>query len=119
MTEVKGTMNYVLQIDPSGEKHGMSYDNNMQNDIACLMVAAQVMTIHLQAQKDYKKNSKNPSDRKAIAKNISLIADGLRGLKPLMNSLLNTYDDYQEYLTKQSVSDSSGIEGVVEPPKQS
>ena len=113
MTTVEGKMNYVLEIDPTGEKHGLKYDNNMENDIACLMVAAQVLNIHLNAQHEFKKQVKAPSDKKNIAKNISILANALRGVKPVMHSLLNSYDSYKEHLAKQSVSNLKGNEADV------
>jgi len=107
MIEVKGSMNYTLEIDPSGEKHGMSYDNKIENDIAALMVASQVLTVQLGQWKDFKKKCDSSADKKKAGSNIALIADALRGIKPLMHALLNTYEDYKKHQASQSITSLS------------
>ena len=95
MTQIKGTINYTLDIDPKGEEHGLIYENKMENDIAGIMIAAQVLTVQLGQWKEYKKQEK--ADKKKASHNIATIATGLRAIKPLMHSLLNTYDEFKEY----------------------
>lgn len=104
MIEVKGSMNYTLLIDNSGEEnHGMTYDNSIENDIVSLMVASQALTVQLGQWKEYKKKCTKPQDKKAAGSNIALLAAAIRGVKPLTNALLNTYEDYKKAMTEQSV----------------
>lgn len=96
MTTITKSLNYTLEIDPTGEKHGISYENSIESDIASLMIAAQVLTVQLGQWKEYKKAAAGEGKKKA-SKNISDVAAALRGIKPLMNALLNSYDEYMAY----------------------
>jgi|SRR6185369_5091886 len=96
MKIITGSINYTLEIDPSGQKHSLSYDNKMENDIAALMISAQTLTVQLGQWKKMKAEMSGP-DKNKVGANISLIADALRGIKPLMNALLDTYEDYIAY----------------------
>ena len=113
MTTITKSLNYTLEIDPTGEKHSISYENSIENDIASLMVSAQVLTVQLGQWKEYKKSAKG-EDKKKASKNISEVAAALRGIKPLMNALLNTYDDYMahqafEEAQKKTALQESGL----------
>ncbi len=92
MSEIKGSINYTLTIDPTGQQHGLSYDNKLENDIVGLMVASQVLTVQLGQWKEYKK--KEGIDKKKVGSNIALIAGALRSIRPIMLALLDSYDDY-------------------------
>lgn len=96
MTHISGNINYELDIDPTGEKHGLSYDNKMENDIVGLMIAAQVLTVHLGQWKEHKAKLSG-IDKKKVGAIIHSIGEALRGVKPLMTELLNSYDGYIAY----------------------
>lgn len=99
MKEVKGSIEYVLTIDPTGEKHSLSAVNSLENDIVSLMISSQALTVQLGMWKEHKKKATG-QDKVKAASNISQIAAALRGIKPLMNGLLNTYEGYKEYEAK-------------------
>lgn len=104
MSEIKGTINYTLTIDPTGEQHGLSYDNKLENDIVGLMVASQVLTVQLGQWKEYKKQS--GIDKKKVGSNIALIGGALRSIRPIMLAILDSYDYYiahQEDLSSKEV----------------
>lgn len=105
MIEVKGSMNYTIRIDPSGENnHGISFDSNIENDIAALMIAAQALTIQSGQWKKFKKDCKSTTDKKAAGSNISLLADAIRGVKHLTIALCNTYEGFKKAMAEQSIT---------------
>ena len=116
MTEVKGTMNYTLRIDPTEEgNHGISFDSSIENDIAALMVAAQALTVQSGQWKEFKKKCTSSEDKKKAGANIALMGDALRGIKPLTTALCNTYEGFKKAMAEQSVSDLKGNEQDVKP----
>jgi len=115
MKIITGSINYTLEIDPTGDKHSLSYDNKMENDIAALMISAQTLTVQLGQWKEYQKKVSGP-DKKKVGANISQIADALRGVKPLMNALLDNYEGYIAYQNEMAAKQADfNVEQGVTP----
>lgn len=116
LTIIEGTINYKLEIDPEGQKHGLSYENKFENDIAGVMIACQVLTVQLQQWKTYKKEK--GADTKKAGSNIANIASGLRSIKPLMHSLLDTYDEFKEYQDMMAKAKLEELQASKVEPKE-
>lgn len=118
MSEITGTIDYVLNIDPTGQKHTLDVPNTIEGDIVALMMAATTLTHKLHQQKELKKTLSGPNKR-AVSENIANISAALRGLKPVMDSLCDAYYPYkqhQEELLNQQKAEDLTEQGIL--PKQ-
>ncbi|MFA7289600.1 MAG: hypothetical protein WC055_12055 [Melioribacteraceae bacterium] len=117
MKQITGKIDYVLEIDPNGDKHGLSYSNSIESDIVGLMISAQVLTVQLGQWKEHKKGLQG-EHKKKVGAIISTIADALRGIKPLMTELLDSYDDFIAHQNQLAQMESEVLTDMNILPKE-
>lgn len=89
----EGQIDYTLTINDKGE-HGISYKTNLENDIAGLMIAAQVLEHNLVALREGKEGASGHM-KKALGKQISKMSVTLADLTILAKSLCDSYEHYK------------------------
>lgn len=101
MVNVEGQMKYKLGIDTEKENYSINYESTIENEIASLMVATQVLGVQLNNQKEYKKTAVGKKNKDAVGSNIAKISSGIAGINSFLNALLNNYEDYKKFAEEQ------------------
>ncbi len=73
------------------EGHGIRYKNNLENNIAGLMIGAQVLETNLASLKSVKKEASG-AEKKAISYQISKVSKVIQGINELTMQVLDSYE---------------------------
>lgn len=96
----KGTIEFELLInEPEGS--GAIYQSNIDNDIAAMLITANVLQSKIDAAKQAKKETERKGMKDLIGKEIHLMSKGLAAINILANSLCAQYDQYVSYMENQ------------------
>lgn len=86
-------LNYTLLInEPEG--HGIMYKNDIEGDIAALLMSAQVLQMYLDNSKETK-SKLSGAEKTLMGKNVYHISKGLQAVNALAKSLCDNYEGYK------------------------
>jgi len=108
----QGTIEYQLLIqEPEG--NGVIYQSNIDSDLACMLIAADVLQSKIESAKDAKKQAQNKKMKDLIGRNINLMSRGLAAINDLTSALCGQYDEYvkwmeNNYAQEQQIRQSEG-----------
>jgi len=117
MVNVEGKMQYKLSVDTEKESYSINYESTIENEIASLMVATQVLGVQLNNQKEFKKTAKGKANKDAVGSNIAKISSGIAGINSFLNALLNNYEDYKKFAEEQKrLAEEKKASDTINPP---
>jgi c-di-GMP-related signal transduction protein len=102
----QGTIEYELLIqEPEG--NGVIYQSNIDSDLACMLIAADVLQSKIESAKDAKKQAQNKKMKDLIGRNINLMSRGLAAINDLTSALCGQYDEYVKWMENKHAQEEA------------